>query len=46
MVGGQSQPLKGGNADDEVRFFRADFYLRVMYYRFESMRKAALCSNT
>ena len=40
-VGGQSQPLKWGNADDEVRFFRADYYLRVMYYRFEGMRKAA-----
>ena len=40
-VSGQSQPLKGGNADDEVRFFRADFHLRVMYYRSESMRKAA-----
>ena len=42
----QILPLKGGNAYDEIRFFRADFYLRVMYYRSESMRKAALGSYT
>ena len=37
----ETQPLKGGDADDEIRFFRVDFYLRVMRNRSKGMRKAA-----
>ena len=40
-VGGQITPLKGGDADDEIRFFRVDFHLRIVRNRSEGMRKAA-----
>ena len=43
-VGGETKPLKGGDADDTVRFFYVRVYGHDLHLGLESIKKDAACS--